>query len=187
MKTLLNQAVQDLGQLLPTVVAMEPALQKLGDALLKCWDAKGKVLIAGNGGSATDAMHLAGEFSVRFHKDRRALAAIAFCDPAAITAGGNDYGFDRVFSRQIEALGNRGDVLIVLSTSGNSENVIRAIQQAKSQGLVTVSFLGRDGGKAKGTCDIEFLIPSKSTARIQECHKLLYHVLCEWIDTKVGG
>src|SRR5262245_4618722 len=136
MKKLLAQAVADLGQLLPLVNQLEPQLQKLGDALLACWNSKGKVLLAGNGGSAADAMHLAEEFSVRYNKDRRALAAIALCDPTAITCAGNDLGFEKIFSRQVEAMGNAGDVLMVFTTSGNSANILTAIQLAKSQGLL---------------------------------------------------
>ncbi len=153
--------------------------------MLACWSNRGKVLIAGNGGSSADAMHLAEELCVRFQKNRRALAAIALCDPTVITCAGNDYGYDHVFARQVEALGNPGDILIVMTTSGNSANVLRAIEAAKSQKLLTAAFLGKDGGKLRGQCDIELLIPSPLSARVQECHKLLYHTLCEWVDTKI--
>src|SRR2546423_10675226 len=118
--------------------------------MMKCWEGKGKVLIAGNGGSSTDAMHFAEELVARFQKNRRALAAVALCDPSVITCAANDFGFEFVFSRQIEALGNSGDVFIGMSTSGNSVNMLRAFERAKERGLVTVSFLGKDGGKAKG-------------------------------------
>lgn len=185
MQSHLNKAIDELNQLLPVVRAMGATLDKLGQAMLQCWNRGGKVLVAGNGGSATDAMHLAGEFSVRFIKNRKALAAIALCDPSALTAAGNDFGFDTVFSRQVEALGKAGDMLILFTTSGKSANILRAIEKAKSIGVQTVSFLGKDGGAAKGLCDIEFLIPSNSTARVQEAHKVLFHALCDWIDTKV--
>ena len=186
MKSLLQQASTDLQMLLPKLAAMSDPLEKLGNLLLECWDIRSKVWIAGNGGSSADAMHLAEEFSVRFNKNRKALAAIALCDPTVITCAGNDLGFEAIFSRQIEGFGNPGDVLIVFTTSGNSPNILRAISQAKTQGLKTVAFLGRDGGKAKGQCDLEFIVPSQATARIQEGHKILYHVLCEWIDAKVS-
>jgi D-sedoheptulose 7-phosphate isomerase len=163
---------------------MAAELERLGEAMLQCWEKRCKVMIAGNGGSSADAMHLAEELSVRFMKNRRALAAIALCDPTAITCAGNDFGFDQVFSRQVEALGNPGDILILFSTSGNSSNILRAIQQAKLQRVITVGFLGKDGGKAKGQCDIEFVIPVPLTARVQEAHKILYHTLCEWIDQR---
>jgi D-sedoheptulose 7-phosphate isomerase len=143
------------------------------------------MLVAGNGGSAADAIHFAEELVVRFAKNRRGLAAIALCDPAVVTCAANDLGYERVFERQVEALGNEGDVFVAMTTSGNSENLIRAIRLAKQQKLVTVSFLGKDGGKTKGMCDIELLVPSSVTARVQEAHKLLYHTLCGWVEAKL--
>jgi D-sedoheptulose 7-phosphate isomerase len=186
MKSLLKMAADDLAQMMPKLAAMSEPLQKLGDMMLECWRKRGKILVAGNGGSAADAMHLAEELSVRFMKNRKALAAIALCDPTAITCAANDLGYEMIFSRQIEALGNPGDILIVFTTSGNSANILRAIGQAKSQHLLTVAFLGKDGGKAKGLCDIELIVPANVAHRIQEGHKILYHTLCEWIDAKVG-
>src|SRR3954470_23177421 len=154
-KPLLDRAVRELADLLPKVAALEPQLQRLGDAMMSCWAAGGKVLVAGNGGSAADAMHLAEELSVRFQKNRRALAALALCDPTAITCAGNDFGFESIFSRQVEALGNRGDVFVCFTTTGNSTNIPRAIDAAKSRALTTTAFLGKDGGAARGRCDIE--------------------------------
>jgi D-sedoheptulose 7-phosphate isomerase len=142
-------------------------------------------LVAGNGGSASDAMHLAEELVARFQKNRRALAAIALCDPTVLTCAGNDFGFDTIFARQVEALGNPGDVLVVFSTSGNSPNLLKAIEAAKKQSMLTAAFLGRDGGKAKGMCDIELIVAAEAAARVQEGHKLLYHTLCEWVDQRV--
>ena len=185
MQQLLNTAVADLTKLIPQLSAMSGNLQRLGDEMLRCWQKRGKVLVAGNGGSCADAMHLAEELSVRFQKNRKGLAAIALCDASVITCAGNDFGYDNIFSRQVEALGNPGDIFIAFTTSGNSPNMLRAIERAKSQQLISVAFLGKDGGKAKGLCDIEFIIPSNATSRIQEAHKILYHTLCEWIDTKV--
>jgi D-sedoheptulose 7-phosphate isomerase len=184
-KSVLHRSISDLQELLPRLEKLGGELQRLSEALLNCWNQKGKVLIAGNGGSAADAMHLAEELCVRFAKNRRALAAIALCDPTVLTCAANDFGFESIFSRQIEALGNAGDVFIALTTSGNSTNLVRAVEAAKSQGLLTVAFLGKDGGQLKNRCDIELLIPSPTTARIQECQKLLYHTLCEWIESKV--
>src|SRR5688572_31282402 len=123
MKQLLSAAVRDLHELLPKVEALAPQLQRTGDAMLTAWARGGKVLLAGNGGSAADAMHLAEELCVRFAKNRRALAALALCDPTTITCAANDFGFESIFSRQIEALGNSGDVFIALTTSGNSANL----------------------------------------------------------------
>jgi D-sedoheptulose 7-phosphate isomerase len=181
----LDQAVKDLDALLPKLTELESPLQHLGEALMKCWSTRGKVLIAGNGGSAADAMHLAEELVARFQKDRRALAAIALCDPTVLTCAANEFGFENVFARQVEAFGNAGDVLIVLTTSGNSPNILRAIDAARKQGLVTCAFLGKDGGKARGRCDIELLVPAQTSHRIQEGHKILYHTLCEWVDEQV--
>ena len=152
---------------------------------MKCWSAKGKALVAGNGGSASDAMHLAEELVARFQKNRRALAALALCDPTVITCAANDFGYDTIFSRQVEAFGNAGDVLIVFTTSGNSPNILRALEAARKQGLITAGFLGKDGGKARGLCDIELIVPAQTSHRIQEGHKLLYHTLCEWVDQRV--
>jgi D-sedoheptulose 7-phosphate isomerase len=185
LESLLARSLSELANLLVGLPALAPAMKQLADAMLGCWRAGGKVLIAGNGGSAADAMHFAEELTVRFQKDRRALAAIALCDAAAITCAGNDFGFENIFCRQVEALGARGDVLIVLSTSGNSVNLVRAVEAGRARGLATAAFLGKGGGRLKGMCDIELLVPSGSTARIQEAHQLLFHVLCEWVDAQV--
>ena len=185
MKSILEKAVDDTRALLPELLKLEPQMTALAEAMMVAWSRKGKVLVAGNGGSASDAMHLAEELVARFQKNRRALAAIALCDPTVLTCAANDFGFDEVFSRQVEAFGNAGDVLIVFSTSGNSPNIIRAIDAGKRQGLVTAAFLGRDGGRAKGLCDIELIVPAQLSHRIQEGHKILYHSLCEWVDQRV--
>jgi D-sedoheptulose 7-phosphate isomerase len=185
-KPILARALAELTDLLPQMNALEPAAQKLADTLLACWDRRGKVLLAGNGGSAADAMHFAEELSVRYVKNRRALAAVALCDPSVLTCAGNDFGYDRVFARQIEALGNPGDVFIGMTTSGNSPNVLLAIEESRRRGVTTVAFLGKGGGKTKGLCDIELIVPSDTTARIQEAHKLLFHVICEWIDARIS-
>jgi len=185
MKSVLGRSIAELAGLLPRVEQLGGELERLGQAMLKCWEGRGKVLIAGNGGSAADAMHLAEELCVRFAKNRRALAAMALCDPTVLTCAANDFGFEAVFSRQIEALGNAGDIFVAMSTSGNSANLVRAVEAAKARGMITVSFLGKDGGKLRGKSEIELLIPSSTTARVQEGHKILYHSLCEWIESKV--
>ncbi len=184
MKSLLQQAVDESAQLRPAIAALAPQLERVGETLMKCWANRGKVLTCGNGGSACDAMHLAEELVARFMKNRRGLAAIPLTDPGTLTCASNDFGYEAVFSRQVEALGNPGDVLIAFTTSGNSPNVLRAIEAAKKQGVITVAFLGKDGGKAKGLCDIELIIPSNKPHRIQEAHELLYHTLCEWVDER---
>jgi D-sedoheptulose 7-phosphate isomerase len=187
MKKILEKAVEETRALLPELVKLEPQMTRLAEAMMAAWSRKGKVLVAGNGGSASDAMHLAEELVARFQKNRQALAAIALCDPTVLTCTANDFGFDAVFSRQVEAFGNSGDVLIVFSTSGNSPNILRAIEAAKQRGLVTAAFLGRDGGKvaAQAGCDIELIVPAQASHRIQEGHKILYHSLCEWVDERV--
>jgi len=184
-KPILTRSAAELRELLPRIEQLHPQLEKLGTAMLSCWEKRGKVLTAGNGGSAADAMHLAEELCVRFAKNRRALAAMALCDPTILTCAANDFGYEAVFSRQIEAFGNSGDIFIAMTTSGNSANIIKAVEAAKSRGLITACFLGKDGGKLRGKCDIELLVPSPTTARIQESHQLLYHTLCEWIESKI--
>lgn len=142
-----------------------------------------KMMVCGNGGSAADAQHLAAELSGRYLKERRALAAVALTtDSSALTAIGNDYGFDYVFSRQVEALGRPGDLLIGISTSGNSGNVIKAVEAAKTLGVRTLGLLGRDGGKLMGLVDDALVVPSEVTARIQEVHQMVYHFWCEILD-----
>jgi D-sedoheptulose 7-phosphate isomerase len=185
MKKILDNAARELAQLLPATTAMAGELERLCQTLLATWNNGGKLLIAGNGGSAADAMHMAEELVARFMKNRRALAAIALCDPTVITCAANDFGFESIFARQVEALGNRGDVLAVFTTSGNSANIVRAIEAAKPRGLVTAAFLGKDGGKCKGQCDFEFVVPSQLPHRIQEIHQILYHSICEWVDQQV--
>jgi D-sedoheptulose 7-phosphate isomerase len=184
-QTTLNNSLSALGALLPKLESLAPALQKLADAMLAAWKSHHKVLIAGNGGSAADSMHFAEELVVRYKKNRRALAAIALCDPSVLTCAGNDFGYESIFARQVEALGNPGDILIIMTTSGNSPNLLRAAELARQKRMLTASFLGNDGGHARGLCDIELIIPSPSTARTQECHKILYHTICEYIDSRV--
>jgi len=139
----------------------------------------GKLLVAGNGGSAADAQHLVAEFVCRLVHDRAAMRAVALTvDSSNLTAIGNDLGFDRLFSRQIEALGATGDVFFGISTSGNSPNILAAIDEAKKRGMITVGFTGKDGGRMVGLCDFTVIIPSSITAHIQECHLALEHVFC---------
>jgi len=142
-----------------------------------------KLLIFGNGGSASDAQHIATELTVRFEKDRSAIAAVALTtDTSTLTAIGNDFGFENLFSRQIEALCVQGDVAIGISTSGNSENVIRALKTAKQIGAITAALGGGDGGRMKEIADHPIIVPSKTTARIQEMHIIIGHMLCGAIE-----
>jgi D-sedoheptulose 7-phosphate isomerase len=145
-----------------------------------------RILICGNGGSAADAQHFAAELCGRYLKERRALAGIALTtDTSALTAIGNDYGFERIFSRQVEALGRPGDLLIAISTSGNSPNVMLAVEAAQGLGMKTLGLLGRDGGRLKCLCDDSLVVPSSVTARIQEVHQMVYHFWCEVIDAHI--
>jgi D-sedoheptulose 7-phosphate isomerase len=158
------------------------------NACLLTYRNKGKILVAGNGGSAADAQHFAGELVSRFYFDRPALAAIALTtDTSILTAIGNDYGYEDVFSRQIQALGQAGDVFIAISTSGNSANILKAISAAKAAGMVVIGLTGRSGGKVKALCDICLCAPSDSTPRIQECHLIMEHTLCACIEEALFG
>ncbi len=146
-----------------------------------------KILFFGNGGSAADAQHLATELSIRFVSDRRALAGLALTtDSSALTACGNDLGFEAIFSRQIEAIGRPGDVAIGFSTSGNSPNVLRALQTAREMQMIPAAFSGKTGGKLKDIANPLVIIPCNTTARIQEMHILLGHILCEEIEDRLG-
>ncbi len=145
-----------------------------------------KVLFFGNGGSAADSQHLAAEFVGRFGPDRSPMAAVALTtDTSILTAVGNDYGYEQVFSRQIQALAQAGDAAVGISTSGNSPSVLEALDLARSKGLFTVGFTGETGGKMDGRCEVLFCVPSRRTPRIQETHILLGHILCELIDREL--
>lgn len=147
----------------------------------------GKLLFFGNGGSAADAQHLATELTVRYVKNRAPIPAIALTtDTSALTAIGNDLGFDQLFARQIDALGQPGDVAIGISTSGRSANVLKALALARKKGLITAGLTGGDGGKMKGACDVLLVVPSKTTARIQEMHITLGQMLCGALEKKLG-
>jgi len=142
-----------------------------------------KIFCVGNGGSAAQAQHFVAELVGRFEAERKAIPALSLTtDTSNLTAIGNDYGFNTVFKRQLEALGNGGDVLICLSTSGNSENIIRTIEIAKLKNIKVINLLGKDGGKIKGTGDVDITIPIQNTARIQECHILILHILAKIIE-----
>ena len=146
-------------------------------------DAHGRIFICGNGGSAADAQHFAAELTGRFEKERQAWPAVALTtDTSALTAIGNDYGFEHIFSRQLEAVGQAGDLLIAISTSGNSKNVIKAVEYAGHHKVHTIGLLGRDGGQLAQRVDLSLTIPVNSTARIQEAHILILHLICEGLE-----
>jgi D-sedoheptulose 7-phosphate isomerase len=182
----LNQAIDDLARMLESLKDLDPQVRRAADLIEQSFRAGNKLLVCGNGGSAADASHFVTELVVRFSKDRRALPAICLAsDSGILTAAGNDYGFDKIFARQVAAFGVPGDVLICLTTSGKSENVVRALEEAKAGKLKTIAFLGRDGGSTLGLADVDLLVKSDSTARVQEAHQLLLHVLCEMIEARL--
>ena len=158
------------------------ATEKVGIIIAECFQKGNKLLVFGNGGSSTDAMHFAEELTGKFRKDRKPLPAISLTDASHITCVANDYGFEEVFARGVEALGKTGDIAIGISTTGNSENVIRALNKAKELGMISVALLGMDGGKLKGICDHEIIVPGKTTDRIQELHITVLHVIIETIE-----
>ena len=163
--------------------ALNAAIATAAQACVTSLKAGGKVLFAGNGGSAADAQHMAGEFVSRFMFDRPGLAAVALTtDTSILTAIGNDYGYEKLFERQVQALGRKGDVLIVYSTSGKSPNVLRALEAAKKQGLVTIGFTGNRGGPMHDLCDHVLATPSPDTPKIQEGHLVMGHILCGLVE-----
>ncbi len=175
------QAVHDDGELHASLVAM-------GKLTAESLQQGGKLLVAGNGGSAADAQHLVAEFVVRLTVDRPALRAVALTtDTSILTAGGNDYGFEAVFARQIEALGQAGDVFLGISTSGNSPNILRALRQAKLQGMATFGFSGKGGGMMRELCDWNVVVPSRTTMNIQESHLALEHIFCMLVERFTFG
>ncbi len=166
---------------------LEAAFTALLDKAAETIKAGGKILFFGNGGSAADAQHLATELTVRYKKDRAPIAAIALTtDTSALSAIGNDFGFEFLFSRQVEALGRKGDLAIGISTSGNSPNVLKALESCRAMGIVTVGFTGETGGKMPPLCDILINVPCKTTARIQEMHIMIGQMLCGGLEMKLG-
>lgn len=167
--------------------ALEPQFLKLLAECVRALNAGGKLMFFGNGGSASDAQHLATELTVRYKGNRRALAALALTtDTSALTAIGNDFGFDELFSRQIEALGKPGDVAIAITTSGKSPNILKALTQARQMGLVAAALGGKGGGGLHGLADPLLIVPSDTTARIQEMHIMLGQMLCGAIEFELG-
>jgi len=164
------------------------ALAKAAETIVRSIRAGGKLLLCGNGGSAADCQHVAGEMVGRFQREREGLPAVALTTDSSIaTSIGNDYGFAEIFRRQVEALGHEGDVLMAYSTSGNAANVLRAVEEAKGRGIHTVAMTGSGGGRLAEEVDIAIRAPSDLTPRIQECHAVLGHVLCEVVEAKLAG
>lgn len=155
----------------------------LTDAVVRCYQNNGKVLFCGNGGSAADSQHLAAELSGRYYYDRPPLFSEALhVNTSYLTAVANDYSYNEIYSRLVKAMGSKDDILIGLSTSGNSPNVVKALKQAKEQGMITIGMTGASGGEMKDICDLTFMVPSSDTPRIQEVHMLIGHTLCEMVE-----
>jgi len=171
---------------LRTAMALRPLageVDRVVGIIARSMGAGGRLLVCGNGGSAADAQHIAAELTGRFFRDRRPLPAMALHgNTSSLTAIGNDYGYDQVFAREVAAHGRPGDVLLALSTSGNSENVLRAIESAREREMIVIGLTGESGGKMRDLCDSCLCVPSASTPRIQECHILIGHTICELLE-----
>jgi D-sedoheptulose 7-phosphate isomerase len=187
MSSLFLRNLDEHKDLMARLHVLEAGVQAAGVQLARVLATGGKLMFCGNGGSAADSQHLASELTGRFIKDRRPLAGIALStDSSALTCIGNDYSFEHVFARQLVALGRAGDGLVAISTSGNSGNVLRAVEAAKEMGIFTLGLLGRDGGKLAALCDAAIVVPHDVTARIQEAHILVGHTLCGLIESEMG-
>lgn len=155
--------------------------------IAKCFQSGGKILLAGNGGSLCDAMHFAEEFTGIFRGKRKALPAIVLSEPGHMSCVGNDLGFDEIFSRGVEAFGCPGDIAVLLTTSGNSSNIVKAAERAKDSGLKTIAFLGKSGGKLRGKCDLEWIVPGFGYSdRIQEAHMVAIHIVIEMVEKRLS-
>ncbi len=182
----LTDAIADARRTFAALAELAAPVARTADAMVECLCAGRKLLVCGNGGSAADGADFSAEFGCRFTTDRRPYPALNLAQGGSLmSAIGNDYGFEEVFARQVAGLGHQGDVLVAITTSGNSKNILRALEEGKARGLTTVSLLGRGGGPAKGRAEIELLVPSDTTARIQEAHKFLLHVICGMVDARL--
>ena len=180
-------ALEQHAQLVRQLYALEEPINSLAEQIATTFKKGGKLLLAGNGGSAADCQHLAAEFVGRFTTERRALPVLALTtDTSTLTSLANDYGFEKIFSRQVEALGGKEDLLLVISTSGNSANLLSALQTAKTAGITSATLLGSGGGAATGVAEFEIIIPSQSTPRIQELQIFIGHYLCEQVERLLG-
>jgi len=187
MTTLFLDNLDEHRALFASLNSLEPAVSAAAEMLAACLREGGKLMFCGNGGSAADSQHLAAELTGRFIHERRPLAALALStDTSALTCIANDYAFDQVFARQLQALGRPGDCLVAISTSGNSANVIAAVEVARGQGIRTIGLLGRDGGRLRELCSMAVVVPSSVTARIQEAHILIGHSWCGLIEQALG-
>jgi len=183
-----NEFIKEHQDAVSSIGSLSSDIEKISSLMVKQLSNGKKILICGNGGSAADAQHFAAELTGRYKKDRKGLPGIALTtDTSALTAISNDYGFDKVFSKQVEALGQKGDILVLITTSGNSPNLLEAAKKAKEMGITTIALLGKGGGKLKDSCDHSLVIASDNTPRIQEMHILIIHMLCETIENELFG
>ena len=186
MGTLVRDNIRNATALLESLASLEGSVENAARLISEAMTQGHKLLTCGNGGSAADAAHLSTEFVCRFDHDRRPYPAICLATHGGdLTAIGNDYAFEDVFARQVEAFGDVGDVLVVFSSTGNSENICRALHSADRLAIKTIAFLGREGGRCAGRATVELIIPSDSTARIQEAHKFLLHTICEMVESRL--
>jgi phosphoheptose isomerase len=184
---ILQHAAAQAHQAIDAAADLDKAVAQAAEVISHCLTSGHKLLVCGNGGSAADAADFCTEFACRFIHDRRPYPAMNLSQGGSLlTATANDYGFEAVFARQIAAFAQEGDVLIVISTSGKSANIQRALEEGKSRNLKTIALLGRDGGSSKGIADIDLIVKAESTARIQEAHKFLLHVLCEICEARLS-
>ena len=183
MNELINKHLQEHSIVLDSIMQLEESIEKVANIFLSCLEKGGTIFWCGNGGSASDSQHLAGELVGRFVDERKPLKSIALtADSAVMTCIVNDYGYEYIFSRQVEALGSKGDVLVGITTSGNSKNVLKAFEVAKDKGVTTIGLLGKGGGMAKSLVEESIIISSQTTARVQEMHILVGHILCDLIE-----
>jgi len=183
---ILKSAIGEATKTLQSVVDLESQIAKATDLISDCLTSGKKVLACGNGGSAADVADFCTEFACRFVEDRRPYPALNLSQGGSlITATGNDYGFEEIFARQVRAFGNSGDVLIAISTSGKSKNIQRALEEGRNGKLRTIALLGRDGGSSAGLADLDLIVKAESTARIQEAHKFILHVICEICEARL--
>lgn len=187
MKTTFQRNLDDHVELFSRLGMLSECVSEAASLIVSSLFGGHKLMICGNGGSAADSQHIAAEMTGRFIKDRKPLAAMALStDSSALTCIANDYSFDDVFARQLSGLGRQGDCLLAISTSGNSKNIIRAVETARSIGIKTIGLLGTDGGVIQSMCDISIVVPSHTTARIQEAHILIGHTLCGMVEESLG-
>ncbi len=187
MENIIRQRLQQHSDTINKLSSELKVIKLIAETIIKCYKNKGKVVLFGNGGSCADSMHLATELVSRYYFDRKSLPAMALTDNVSLTAIGNDYSFEEVFKKQVEGCVKEGDIIIGLSTSGNSKNVIKAMEKAKELGGITVAFTGKSGGGLKNKVDICLNVPSDDTPRIQEGYMLAGHIICELVENKLFG